>query len=278
MKKIKDVLFTVLGTIIMSFAVGAFLTPNKIVCGGVSGLSTILYQALKVEPGITYGVINILLLMIGIKVLGKEFFLKTIIGASLMTLFVQLFSYMAPITDNLILATIFGAILYGTGRGIILAVGASTGGIEILGRLVQHKYPQFPVGKLLLVMDGMVILTALIVFKDADLVLFGVISLMVSTYMVDWLISRLNLSKVVFTITEKGEEVSRKLLSTSTRGVTLVNAIGAYSAKEKQILFCAMKDREIADFQNKILSVDSNAFIVYSESQKIKGRGFSIYR
>ena len=254
------------------------LTPNKIVCGGVSGVSTILYQTLNIAPGLTYAIINIVLLIVGIKILGKEFTIKTLFGSGVLSLFVQLFSYLPPITDNVFLAAFFGGTLYGLGIGIAFASGASTGGTDILSRIIQYFLPQFPIGKLLLAVDGVVITASLLVFKDTELVLFGVFALFFSTFCVDWLIRKLNISKIAFVITDKGEEISKYLVSTSPRGVTIIKAIGAYSSENKKVLFCALKENEVPVFQKKILGIDRDAFIVYSESSQIMGNGFHIYR
>lgn len=276
--KIKTILYTLIGTALTGFAISAFLTPNKVVCGGVSGLSTILYQTLDIAPGLSYASINVILLLLGVKILGIEFTLKTLFGSGMISLFVQLFSYLPPITDNIFLAAFFGGTLYGLGIGIAFVAGASTGGTDILSRIIQHFLPQFPIGKLLLVVDGLVITASLVVFKDTELVLFGVFSLFFSTFCVDWLIRKLNISKIAFVITDKGEEISSSLISTSPRGVTIIKAIGAYSSEDKKMLFCALKENEIPSFQKNILNIDKDAFIVYSESQQIMGNGFYIYR
>ncbi len=278
MNKIKSVIYTILGTAITAFSVSTMLTPNKIVCGGVSGVSTILYQSFNVAPGLTYAIINIALLLIGAKILGKEFTIKTLLGSGILSVFVQLFSYLPPITDNVFLAAFFGGTLYGLGIGIAFASGASTGGTDILSRIIQYFLPQFPIGKLLLAVDGIVITISLLVFKDTELVLFGIFSLFFSTFCVDWLIKKLNVSKIAFVITEMGEEISKHLVSTSPRGVTIIKAIGAYSNDSKKVLFCALKENEVPAFQKKILAIDSDAFIVYSESSQIMGNGFNIYR
>ena len=278
MKRLKSFIYTILGTAITAFAVSTLLTPNKIVCGGVSGVSTILYQTLNIAPGLTYAIINIVLLIVGIKILGKEFTIKTLFGSGVLSLFVQLFSYLPPITDNIFLAAFFGGTLYGLGIGIAFASGASTGGTDILSRIIQYFLPQFPIGKLLLAVDGVVITASLLVFKNTELVLFGVFALFFSTFCVDWLIRKLNISKIAFVITDKGEEISKFLVSTSPRGVTIIKAIGAYSNDSKKLLFCALKENEVPAFQKKILDIDSEAFIVYSESSQIMGNGFHIYR
>ena len=278
MKSSKSFIYTILGTAITAFAVSTLLTPNKIVCGGVSGVSTILYQTLSIPPGLTYAIINIVLLIAGIKILGKEFTIKTLFGSSVLSGFVQLFSYLPPITDNIFLAAFFGGTLYGLGIGIAFASGASTGGTDILSRIIQYFLPQFPIGKLLLAVDGVVITASLLVFKDTELVLFGIFALFFSTFCVDWLIRKLNISKIAFVITDKGEEISKYLVSTSPRGVTIINAIGAYSYENKEVLFCALKENELPEFQKKIINIDREAFIVYSESSQIMGNGFHIYR
>ena len=135
-----------------------------------------------------------------------------------------------------------------------------------------------PIGKLLLLIDGMVIAVSLIVFKQMDLVLLGIVGLFVQTLAVDALIKRMNISKLAFVITDRGTEIAKKLISGSPRGVTIINVIGAYTMQDKQLLLCALKESEITQFQNTILAEDSEAFVIFSESQFIVGNGFLVYR
>ncbi|MBO5060486.1 MAG: YitT family protein [Clostridia bacterium] len=278
MRKSTSFLLTVLGTMLTGFGIGVFLTPNKIVGGGVSGLSTIFYHTLSIPSGVSYFAVNLVFLLIGVKVLGKRFTVKTLCGASLVSVFVQMFSYMPLYMENTMLAAVFGGALYGVGIGISFAAGASTGGTDIIGRLIQHKCTTVPIGKLLLLVDGVIILFSLIVFKNIELSLIGIISLFISTYAIDFVIGQLNVSRIAFVITEKGDEISEKLVSTSPRGITIIDAIGAYTKDNKKMLFCALKEGESDIFQRKILSIDENAFIVFAESQKIKGNGFYLYK
>ena len=278
MSKTKAVLLTIVGTMITAFGIGVFLTPNKIVGGGVSGLSTILYHAFSVPPGVSFFVINFIFLAIGFKVLGKSFTLKTLLGSSLISVFVQIFSYFPFYTENTMLATIFGGVLYGMGIGLGFVAGASTGGTDILGRLIQCKFPTVPIGKLLLIVDGIIIFISLVIFRNVELTLFGVIALLISSFAVDFVIGRFNISRIAFIITEKGDELSQYLVSTSPRGVTVIDVVGAYTNDAKKMLFCALKEGESDVFQKKILEIDSTAFIVFSESQRIKGNGFYLYK
>ena len=278
MSKLKSVLLTIVGTMITGFGIGVFLTPNKVVGGGVSGLSTILYHALSIPPGVSFLVINLIFLLIGIRILGVSFTVKTLLGATLISVFVQVFSYIPLYTDNIILATVFGGVLYGFGIGLGFAAGASTGGTDILGRLIQYKFPTVPIGKLLLFVDGIIIIISLIIFKNIELTLFGIISLFISSTTIDMVISQLNISRIAFVITEKGDEISELLVSSSPRGVTVIDVVGAYTKDQKKMLFCALKESESEKFQKKILAIDEEAFIVFSESQRIKGNGFYLYK
>jgi len=276
-EKAKQVLVTVLGTAITALGISTLLSPNKIVVGGISGISTIIYQAFGIPLSITIASLNVLFLLAGMWVLGKEFTLKTLFCVGLLSGFVELFSNIPPLTDDLFLATLFGGTIYGFGVAITLVSGASMGGNEILSRIIQHFFPYFPIGRLLLSINLLVILSSLLVFKESKYVMFGILSLFFSSFMVDWLIRKLNVSCIAFVITDKGDDVSKLLVSTSTRGVTSLKAVGAYSDEKKKLLFCALKKNEVPDFQKRVLSVDDGAFIVYSESSEIKGRGFHIY-
>ncbi len=278
MKKSSTIFFPIIGTMITGFAIGCFLTPNKIVGGGASGISTILFHTLGLQPGVSFFLINIVFLLMGLKVLGKTFVLKTLLGTSLVSLFTQLFTLWPIYTDNLMLGAIFGGVLYGLGIGISFAGGASTGGTDIIGRIIQTKFSHVPIGKMLLFVDGIIILISLIIFKNVELTLLGIFTLFVSSYSIDLVISKLNVSRIAFVITDKGETISRELVTTSPRGVTLIDVKGVYTNTEKKMLFCALKESESEAFQKKILDIDETAFIVFSESQRIKGNGFYLYK
>ena len=278
MKKSSTIFFPIIGTMITGFAIGCFLTPNKIVGGGASGISTILFHTLGLQPGVSFFLINIVFLLMGLKVLGKTFVLKTLLGTSLVSLFTQLFTLCPIYTENLMLGAIFGGVLYGLGIGISFAGGASTGGTDIIGRIIQTKFSHVPIGKMLLFVDGIIILISPIIFKNVELTLLGIFTLFVSSYSIDLVISKLNVSRIAFVITDKGETISRELVTTSPRGVTLIDVKGVYTNTEKKMLFCALKESESEAFQKKILDIDETAFIVFSESQRIKGNGFYLYK
>lgn len=276
-EKIKSGILVFIGITLTAIAISMFLVPNKIVNGGASGLATIIYYTVDIKPSISNAVINGILLLFALICFGKKFVAKTLLSIVGLTILIEVFSYFPPVTDNVLLASIFGAALYGIGIGIVLSQGSTTGGTDIMGRLIQHMRPHWKIGKVLLGVDLFVVFLSLITFKTTEAVLYGIMALFISTNAIDWLMKALNISKLAFVITDKGPEISDFLISTSPRGVTLVNATGGYTHEDRQILICALKESELPEFQRKILAIDEDAFIIYSESQQIVGNGFYIY-
>ncbi|MDD6735631.1 MAG: YitT family protein, partial [Clostridiales bacterium] len=223
---LKSQLIIVTGITLTAIATGLFYLPNEIVTGGVSGIATILYQ-LGIPPGAVYLILNIVLLALSYRILGKRFVLNSVFSVIVLSVLVQVFSQMPPVTDDLFLASFFGSCLFGTGAAMTFASGANTGGTDIIGRLIQSKYPYFPIGLLLLIIDGIIILISLFVFKNIKLALYGLFGLIASSIIIDFFIDRLNASKLAFVITDKGEQISKMIIENSRRGVTVLNARGA---------------------------------------------------
>ena len=268
-----------LSSIIIAFAVSMFFTPNKIVNGGVSGVATILHHTLGFPTGVSFGVINCILLLIGIKILGKKFVFTTIYISLTLSVLVEVFTVFLPtIRLDPMIAALFGSVIYGAGLGIAFATGASSGGTDILGRILQAFFPNMPIGKILLGIDGIIIAASLVFFKEVNLTCYGIIALFVSTTTIDWIIAKLNVSRIAFVITDKGDEITQRLITKSSRGVTLIDVQGGYTKESKKMLFCAIKDSEMDKFQKRILDIDKNAFVVFAESQKIMGNGFYLYK
>ncbi len=268
-----------LSAVVIAFAVSMFFTPNKIVNGGVSGIATILHYTFGFPTGVSFAIINCALLLMGIKILGKEFVVTTVYISLVLSALVEVFTaFLPPIEIDLLLAALFGAVIYGVGLGIAFATGASSGGTDIVGRILQAFFPNLPIGKILLCVDGLIIAASLVIFKEINLTCYGIIALFVSTTAIDWLIAKLNASRIAFVITEKGDEITQKLVTKSSRGVTLIDVKGGYTNENKKMLFCALKDGEMDKFQKRILAIDENAFVVFSESQKIMGNGFYLYK
>lgn len=277
-ERLKSYGLILLGIAVTAMAISLFLVPNKIVNGGSSGLSTVVFYAVGLKPSVTNALINGVLLLASLFVLGKKFVAKTLVCIVLLSVFMELFSWMPPVTDNILLATLFGSALFGGGIGIVLSQQSTTGGSDILGRLIQHKFPHWKIGKILLGVDLFIIALSYVTFHNAEAVLYGIMALFISTTIIDLLMRNLNVSKLAFIITDKGQAIAEHLIHTSPRGVTLVDVTGVYTNTPKKMMICALKESEIPEFQRKILEMDPQAFIIYSESQQIVGNGFYIYK
>ena len=274
--KIKSLFIILFGITLTALGVSLFYIPNKIVTGGVSGIAAILYTA-KIPPGIVYFSINSVLVLISFKCLGKGFVLKSVFSTLILSVLVQIFSEIPPICDNLFIAAFFGSTISGLGTAITFSENANTGGTDIIGRLLQHKLPYFPIGRLILIIDSVIILVSVIIFKNTELALYGIFGLIVSSVVIDFFIEKLNSSKLALVVTEKGDEISDAIMKNSRRGVTVLDAVGAYSKKDKKLLICAIKNRQMPDFHKMIKLADENAFIIFLKSEKIFGAGFYVY-
>lgn len=277
MRQIKSYFVIFTGMTLTALAIGLFYIPNNIVTGGVSGIATILYP-IGIPPGMTYAVVNLFLLIFSYKLLGRDFVFKSLLSVVYISSLVQLFSDLPPVTENLFLATLFGSLLFGLGASMTFIENANTGGTDIIGRLVQSKFQYFPIGTLLLIIDGIIIFISLMVSKNMDLALYGLFGLFISALVIDFVIDHLNSSKLAFVITDKGQQISNLIIERSRRGVTMLNARGAYSGARKNLLICALKNKQIPEFHEMIINTDENAFIIFTNSEKIFGLGFYVYK
>lgn len=277
-KNIKNHILLVSGTVLVAFAVSVFYTPNKIVTGGASGLSTILFHTLGISPGVSIAVISIILSLIAFFLLGRRFVLDSLIGSLLLSFFVWIFSYIPKFCDDLALASVCGAVLYGIGIGLAYSAEASTGGMDILCRIIQHFFPQIKIGNISLAVDAVILASSFIIFGNPNLTLYCIIALRVSSLFINWVIHKLNISKLVFVVTSNGYETASKLTCSSPRGVTIIDAVGGYTANKNTVLMCAMKENEVEMFQKRVLEIDENAFIIFSEATQILGNGFHLYK
>lgn len=274
---IKKLLIMMFSNIIVGFAIYCYI-PNKIVNGGVTGIANILYHTCHLNVSISLIVINLIFALISVRRLGIKFLIPSFLNSAMIGLVTDFFiAFFPPFTNNPLLAALFGGVLYGLGMALCFTQGISTGGTDILGRYLQALAPNIPIGKVILGVDAFIIVAALMTYKEVDLALYGILALFVSTYTVDWFIARLNISKLAFVITDKGEDVAKALTSSSPRGVTIIDAKGGYTMQSKQVLVCALKANEMTAFQDVILGVDEASFIIFSESQQIIGNGFRRY-
>ena len=265
------------GALLVAVSTELFLSPNKVVLGGISGISTMLYHATGISIGVSYFIMNSIILMIALKVLGKAFVFKTLIVVAITSGCSVLVSGLPACTENIFLATLYGGLLYGAGLAILFTRNATSGGTDVIGRLIQCKVPDANIGRILMMLDGSITCMSLIVFGKIDLCLWGFIAMAVCNGLVDMWIAKLNSTTVYVVITKYGDQIMKFVLDTYKRGSTIIDYRDANTNDERKIIVCAVKKRENMDFYSEINQIDPEVFIVHMRSDKIEGCGLQVY-
>ena len=278
MQHFKKYAIITLGSLIFALSINLFTLPSKIVSGGISGIATIMYHISGISTGITVGILNIIILFFALKSLGKTFVLDSLAAIIIIPLFLKLTEKLPPITTNILLASIFGGALLGVGIGLAFSQGGTTGGTDIVSRISQKRYPHLSIGILMTCTDLTVIFASMIAFGNIDLALYGILSLIVSTAVIDTMLKQLNSAKLVMVITDSDREIRAGILSEINRGVTTIEATGGFSENPKKLLLCVSKSHQTEKLKNIIQSIDPKAFVIVNESKEILGNGFQYYR
>lgn len=269
-----DILYIIVGSFIAAVAFNVFLLPNVIVSGGISGVSTITSSVFSWNPSVVQLAFNIPLLLICFIFLGKEAGYKTILGSLILPAFIGMLNFMEPWTDAPLLAALFGGVVTGIGLGIVFRAKASTGGTSIVAQII-HEYVKLPLGMSVALIDGLVIVFALLVF-DGEVVMYSIISLFVISRTIDVVQVGFNHSKTVMIISESPAEVKQAIFNTVNRGVTTLGIKGGYGNSDKEMLMCVVVEQEFTLLKDAILDVDENAFVVVMSASEVWGRGFTL--
>ncbi|WP_186580981.1 YitT family protein [Aquibacillus kalidii] len=261
-----------IGSFFVATAFNVFLLPHEIASGGVAGISTITKSLFGWEPSLVQWLINIPLFITGVLVLGKNFGLKSLVGTIVLPLFVFLTKEWATATPDPLLGAIFGGMGVGLGLGIVFRGKASTGGIDLAAQIF-HKFFPLPLGVCVALFDGMIVLTATLVFS-VEQGLYALIALFVTSRTIDFVQVGLNTSKNVMIITDQVEEVRRVLLDDIDRGVTVLNGTGGYTDEERKVLMCVVAQNEFSKVKQIVRHVDAKAFVVAMNATEVLGEGF----
>ena len=261
------------GCIIMAFGFNAFYMPNKIAPGGFSGLASVLYALTGFPAGTATFLMCIPLFFVLYKQGGKMSLIKTIYGTFVFSFFLDVFE-MDAVTNDLILATVFGGIMYGVGSGIVFRVGGSTGGTDTLAMLVQKKIPSMNLGVLVLMIDSIVVLIAGIALKNIEIMLYSAIAIYVSSKVIDLVQNGLNYARAFYIFTNDVDALRDKIYEKLDRGITILNAKGGYSKEEKGLILCVVDRPQVPKLKRIIKEVDENAFVILAEVSEVLGEGF----
>ncbi len=268
-----DYLFVLLGSAIIAVAFSVFLLPNNIASGGVSGISTILKSTLGFKPALVQWAFNIPLFIAGVVLLGRQFGMKTLAGTIFLPLVVLLTEDLSPATDNPLLAAIFGGLCIGLGLGIVFRGKASTGGTDLAAQIV-HKYSGFSLGICVAFIDGLIVLTAAIVF-DLESGMYALIALFVTSKTIDLVQIGLARSKMTLIITSEEELVTNAIVHELDRGVTKLTGVGGYTNENRPVLMCVLDQSEFITLRDIVQSIDRNAFITVVDATEVLGEGFT---
>lgn len=280
LKVVLDILIITLGAAVYAFAVATLLEPYGIVPGGVTGLSMLLCHIFPVLPlGTTILVINTPLFILAWKFLGRQFVLYTAYGTVAASLLIDLAGGIVPQVEiEPMLAGVFGGLLMGAGLGLVFTKGATTGGSDIIARLLKLLLPSVQMGKLILAFDGIVCILSGIVFGSINNMLFAAITLFISSRALDGILYGMNIERVAYIVTERPEEIARAIGTRIQRGATLLHGEGAFSGNPRKLILCAIKRQQIAQLKNMVKEMDENAFLILTEANEIYGEGFGKIR
>lgn len=272
-----DVVYSLLGSATVALAVAVFTVPNDIAPGGVSGLATALAYVSPVSVGVWTLLLNVPLLLTAWRLLGPRALAMTLLATVLLSVFIDLFAALLPgYTNNVLLAAVAGGVLSGLGVGVLFLRGISTGGTDLAALLLKNPFPNLPNGIMLLLIDACVVAVAVVVFRDIEVALYSAITIYLSSKVIDALAQGVDYAKVIYVVSERGEEISRVLNECTDRGTTLLNAQGGYTGKDKQLVVTVTRRNVLAQTLRLIRQTDPRAFVFVTDSTEVHGEGFKI--
>lgn len=264
----------IVGTFIMALAVSQFLLPNQLSSGGFTGIATITYYLLKFPMGLTIFLLNIPLFIFAFIKKGKSFVLKGIIGTIFLSFFIDLLDKYSSLTQDKLLACIYGGVLMGLGTSIVLKANASTGGTDMLAYVVREYKPNYRTGNLIVMIDIAIITINVIFFKKIEIGLYSAIGIYIMGKIIDIIFEGINFTKMVFIVSDKYLKISNKIGEQLNRGVTGIYAKGMYSDDEKMMLLCIASRNEVMRIKQISKSIDPKSFVVISNAREAYGIGF----
>ena len=274
-RSIIDYLFFLAGSALYAFGFAFFIDPNYFSPGGLTGIAAIINYLLYLPTGAVLFCLNIPLLILGFKKMGSNFVIKTLFVTAVTSVLIDLFAAVLPdFKGERLLAAIFGGALSGFGLSLVMLRGATTGGIDIIAVILKQKFPYLGIGRLVLILDSIVITLAAVCYREIESALFAVVAIFISGNLLDAMLYGSDKGRLVFIVTNKGREVAKAIFNEINRGVTILPSYGAYENKNNQTLICALKVNEVDNAIKTVSQADPNAFTVVTVTGGIFGRGF----
>lgn len=270
-----DALFLFVGSCIYAVAIDTFLSPNRIISGGASGLSIVINSFTHIPIGTLIIIINIPLFIAAFIKQGIKPFIRTGIATLASSVFVDIGALFLPqYTDEPLLAALFGGLLSGLGLGIIYLRGMATGGSDLLAKLLGPKMPWVSYGTMIAMIDIFVVAAAFIAFRTANTIFFALIQIFVSTQVIDLILTGPDKGKLVYIISAQHEQIADRIMKDIQRGVTYLDSEGAYTGEKKRMIMVVVRKQELFRIKNIVRQTDEKAFVIVGEASEILGNGF----
>lgn len=277
-RKYQWILATIAGSAVFALGFALFLEPNQMNAGGISGLAQIAVEltGMGTVGGLSI-LINLPLFILGGLKIGKRFFAGSMLGMVLSSLLIDAFAVIRIPTPEPLIAVLYGGVICGLGLGLVFVNGTSTGGSDILVRLLKLRYRNVPIGQISIAFDAVVVILTGLVFRDVSKALYTGVTVYLSGKVVDAVVYNFDYSKVALIISDHHEEIARQIGLKLDRGATFLHAEGSYSHAPKKVVLAAVKKQQLAELKELVVHIDPNAFIIVQEAHQVLGDGFSRY-
>ena len=273
-KIIIEIILTIIGSSIMAIGVSLFLLPNQLSSGGIAGIATITYYLLKIPMGTMILIINIPLFLFSFFKIGKSFFIKSLIGTISLSYFIDLFDQFEQLTQDRLLACIYGGILIGLGTAILLKANSSTGGSDLISFIIKEYKPSIRPSNVITLIDIGIIALNVIFFREIEIGLYSAIAIYIMGKIIDILFEGIDFTKLLLIISNHTEEIAKEIGEKVQRGATGIYGKGMYTNEDKLILMCAASRGDVNRIKLITKKIDPRAFIIITNSREVVGLGF----
>lgn len=276
--KFRWVAATILGSFVFALGFSLFLQPNEMSPGGISGLAMVVVELLDFGSTGTLSIlINLPLFILGGMKIGRRFFLGSLLGMLLSSVLIDVLAAIPFAATEPLLAALYGGVLCGLGLGIVFMAGTSTGGSDILVRLLKLKYRNVPIGQISMSFDALVVVLTGLVFRDVSKALYTGITVFICGQVVDAVVYRFDYSKVALIISREHRAIAEAIGKKLDRGATYLKAEGSFTGTETKVVLTAVKRQQVAELKELVMELDPNAFVIVQEAHQVLGDGFSRY-
>ena len=278
LRKTKWIILTLLGSAVFALGFALFLEPNEINTGGISGLAMVMVELTGVGTvGLFSILMNIPLFLIGGLKIGIRFFFGSLIGMLVSSALIDAFAMIPFVTQEPLVGGLYGGVLCGAGIGMVFTAGTSTGGSDILVRLLKRRYRNVPIGGISMAFDAVVVLLTGVVFRDITKVLYSGIVVFVAGQVMDAVVYRFDYSRVALIVSVHHAQIAQAIGEKLDRGATYLHGEGSYTHNNTEVILTVVKKRQLAELKELVMEIDSNAFVIVQEAHQVLGDGFSRY-